>query len=57
VDQTAVGQAGERVHVRRGRVVHSGQVQSRRVGGDGTGVRDGGTLHHPRRYSGLTRRF
>jgi len=56
VDQTAVEQAGKRVHVRRGQVVSSGQVQSCRAGKDGAGVRDSGTRHHSRRYFGLMRR-
>jgi len=32
MDQTAVEQTGERVHVHGGHVVHPGQVQSRRSG-------------------------
>lgn len=55
MDQAAVEQTGERVHVRRRRIVHPGQVQSRRTGGDVAGLRNSG----PRRVgrsSGVTRR-
>jgi len=54
VDQTAVEQTGERVHVRRGHVVHPRQVQSRRAGKDVAGLRDGGP-RRARRSSGLIR--
>jgi len=41
MDQTAVEQTGERVHVHGGHAVHPGQVQSRRAGEHFSGLRVG----------------
>lgn len=55
VDQTVVGQTGERVHVHGRHVVHPGQVQSRRSGEHVAELRDGDPCR-ARRHSGVMRR-